>query len=281
MPASAIPAHRPELPRYQETAPSPALTRWVASYWTIRATGTLPVLNRVLPDGCVDVIVGLVDEPRAHVVGAMRTAVVVPLAGAVDLFGIRFRPGAALPFLDAPLSGLTDRRVPLDDLWGGVGATLACAISSATSTAERVALVERILLQRLPAWADDRRGDESLAAEAVRLMTEGRSAVRVNQLALALGVGERRLERAFHRSVGLTPKFLGRVLRFRRAVRAIERRCGGGVPIAWSGVAFDAGYADQSHLIREFRQLAGVTPVQLAGERSTVAFVQDDGMDVV
>lgn len=276
MSARPLPTATPAAARYLEGAPGPALARWVECYWSIRATGAPPVGNRVLPDGCADIIVDLTGEPGAFVVGAMRTAAVVPLAGTVELFGIRFRPGAALPFLDAPLSELTDSRVPLDALWGsGAAGTLADAIAS-TGPDGRVALVERALLRRLGGRPLEERGDERLAADAVRLMSGGRGGITVRRIALALGVGERRLERAFDRSVGVAPKFLSRVLRFRDAVRSIERRTGGAAPVAWSEVAYQAGYADQSHLIREFRALAGVTPVQLARERSSVAFVQDD-----
>jgi AraC-like DNA-binding protein len=84
-------------------------------------------------------------------------------------------------------------------------------------------------------------------------------------------VGERRLQRAFDRSVGLSPKVLGRVLRLRQAVRRLESA---GRPLSWAGVAAAAGYADQAHLIREFRALAGVTPAAYVRERRAVGFVQ-------
>ena len=90
----------------------------------------------------------------------------------------------------------------------------------------------------------------------------------------ALDAGGRRLERAFARAVGVSPKVLDRVLRLRRAIRALER----GTP-GWSAIACEAGYADQAHLIREFRSLAGITPARWAAERRAVGFVQygEDG----
>jgi len=86
-------------------------------------------------------------------------------------------------------------------------------------------------------------------------------------------VCERRLERAFGHAVGLGPKALTRVLRFRHALRAIGRV--GRAPAGWAAVAAAAGYADQSHLIREFKALAGVTPARYAAEHRAVGFVQD------
>ena len=75
-------------------------------------------------------------------------------------------------------------------------------------------------------------------------------------------LGERRLERAFRDRVGVSPKRLARILRFRSAYVALAR---GG---AQAAVAFDAGYADQAHLLRDFRELAGAPPSQVLGRVS-------------
>ena len=93
----------------------------------------------------------------------------------------------------------------------------------------------------------------------------------IADVARALGVGERRLERAFDEAVGLPPKQLARVLRFRAVVRRVDRD----PDVRWTDLAFDTGYADQPHLVREFRALAGVTPTQYAAERRRVGFLQD------
>jgi AraC-like DNA-binding protein len=265
-------AHAPDpaAPRYTEIAPSPALAPWVECYWSIRALDAPTVPNRVLPDGCVDLIVGIADLPRPVVVGTMRTAVLFPLAGRVDLFGVRFHPGGARPFLDLPLGELTDRRIPLDALWGP-GADRLVDACEPPGLGTRMARVEEVLRHRLRVRARAGDADQTLAARAVMLLRRARGGVSVRQTAAALGVGERRLERAFGHAVGLGPKSLARVLRFRHAVRRIES---GGPPGSWAAAAGVAGYADQSHMIREFKALAGVTPVQYAAERRAVGFVQ-------
>jgi AraC-like DNA-binding protein len=263
--------------RYTELTPSPALAPWVACFWSIRAADAVSLANRVLPDGCADVILGLDDDPQPVVVGAMRTAVVVPFAGRVDLFGVRFHPGGALPFLGVPLGELTDRRVSLDALWGRSAEGLAEALAT-DQLDVRVARAERALRDRLRHSKRDRERDAALVARAVELLRRARGGVGVREVAAALGVGERRLERSFDRVVGLSPKVLGRVMRLRHAVREIEQWRGEG-PARWTSVAFGAGYADQSHLIREFKSLAGVTPARFAEERRTVGFVQDSARE--
>ncbi len=260
------------LPRYTELAPSPSLAPWVECYWSIRAADAPAVLNRVVPDGCSDLIIGVANDPPPVVVGTMRTAMVIPASGRIDLFGIRFHPGAALPLLGTPLLELTDRRVALEEIWGPQASALA-AVGEATALAERVARAERLLARHLADWAHNQRADEAMVREAISLLRRARGGVGVAQVAAALGVGERRLERAFGRSVGLSPKALDKVLRFRRVLRALDLQRHGRDP-AWAAIAAGAGYADQSHFIRDFKSLAGLTPTRYVAERRDVGFVQ-------
>ena len=260
--------------RYTEISPGEELSPWIECYWSIRAEDSPPVPNRVLPDGCADVIVGVSNDRAPVVVGVMRKASLVPLSGGVDLFGVRFRSGRSLPFLGVPLGELTDRRVPLEEVWGVGAGAIADACAHADVRA-RVTSLEPLLLRRLRRHAWDIRGDQALVTRAVELLRRARGSVGVRDVAGALEVGERQLQRAFDRLVGIGPKALGRVLRFRHAVRVIQgenRRPRHG----WGGMANGAGFADQSHLIREFRSLAGITPAQYAAEVS-VGFVQYSG----
>ena len=230
----------------------------------IRAANAAAVLNRVLPDGCSDIILGVGNVPGPIAVGTMRTAAIHELSGHVDMLGVRFHPGCSLPFIGIPLSELTDQRVPLDELWGREALALG---------EPSVAPLECALIERLRRWMRDASADEPLAVRAIALLRYSRGGARIRDVAAALGVGERRLERAFDRSVGVSPKVFGRVMRLRRVVNRIAR-----APRAasWTSIALDAGYADQSHLIREFRALTGLTPERYAAERAGVGFVQYD-----
>ena len=212
----------PELPTYRELAPSPALAPWVECFWSIRASDAAGVVNRVVPDGCADLITGVGGDLEPIVVGTMRTAMLSRLTGPVDLFGVRFHPGAALALIDVPLGELTDRRVELEALWGTDAAALGEAFGPPDLT-ERAARAEQVLHRRLARWARRRRGDEAMVTEAVALLRRARGGAGVRDVAAALGVGERRLERAFDRSVGVSPKMLDRVMRFRRAIQLLAR----------------------------------------------------------
>jgi AraC-like DNA-binding protein len=141
-------------------------------------------------------------------------------------------------------------------------------------TDARVPLAEALLSQRLRRWLRDSPREELLARHAVALLRRSRGGATVRNVAAALGVGERRLQRAFDRTVGLGPKAFARVMRMRAVAGRIEAAVTTGRSIAWTSLAFDAGYADQSHMIREFAALAGVTPSGYAAERHRVGIVQ-------
>ena len=103
-----------------------------------------------------------------------------------------------------------------------------------------------------------------LAGAAVDLLERG-PLLRVEELARRLHVSPRTLERAFRSCIGLTPKHYLRILRLQRLLRRLEDPA----PLpGWAQLALAHGYADQSHLIRDFRALAHSTPERHRSERS-------------
>ena len=107
---------------YREHPPGPALAGVVECIWTIRSDAPIatPRLNRVLPDGCMDVIFDLGERPDSTpagiVVGTMRRPMESWVQGRVDMLGVRFLPGGAAPLLRLAAGELTDTVVGLDEV---------------------------------------------------------------------------------------------------------------------------------------------------------------------
>jgi AraC-like DNA-binding protein len=99
---------------------------------------------------------------------------------------------------------------------------------------------------------------------AVDLLRGHACGMRVTEVCDRLGLSNRHLIKQFRRTVGLAPKTYARIERLQAVIRA----CRGRTAVPWSRVAAQAGYADQSHLIREFRRLAGVTPSEFLARRT-------------
>jgi AraC-like DNA-binding protein len=220
--------------------------------------------ERLLPDGCVELILNSGDlfrehkeagrselQPSRFVAGQMTRPVLVSPTGPVRLLGIRFAPGGTLPFFPVSPGELTNRIAPLADVAGALDRELSGRFYDARGLPEKIAIVESLLLKQMN--AKEEKG-ASLQNAISEIVSSG-GQISVDRLANDLGISGRQLERRFLNEVGLGPKLLCRILRFQQVFRAVERE-----DKNWAGIAADCGYYDQAHLIRDFRQFAGQTP---------------------
>lgn len=271
--------------RYREHPPCSILAPYVECFWTHTTLGDARTHQRVLPDGCTDIIVRAdADGVRAAVVGTMRTAQMVVDAKRTLYVAVRFKAGGSAPFLGMPLAPLTDCEADLSDLWGEDAERIAEAAATALDAEGAARALEHALLTRMGrvgvgSGEDRARG---LLIAATSALSRAGSARSVAAIAAELGVAERTLERVFNERVGLGPKSFGRIARFRRLVDALAPTT---TPEAaapdWCGHAFAAGYYDQAHMIREFRALAGLAPTDYLRElcaraEADVGFVQSE-----
>jgi AraC-like DNA-binding protein len=202
--------------------------------------GGLTADGRPLPDAWIG---GLGDRPTIVGFGATY--------GSIDL---KLRPLGAYRLIGFPLSELTGACVPLADVFGHEGAELAQRLREHDDWDERFDAVQEFLLRRLNRTPPAAVPDPAVAWAWGRLCAS-HGTTRVEALATELGCSRRYLSDAFRRQVGLSPKTVGRLLRFQHVRERIQQS-----PACWGDVAYAAGYADQSHLNREFRDLAGTTP---------------------
>jgi AraC-like DNA-binding protein len=223
-----------------EIPPSPDLATYVDRYWWSDESVFAAV--RVLPDGCADIVVD--QSGRAFAIGTMTRPLMVEGRESAGFFGIRFRPGRAAAMFRAPLALITDARVPLSDLTKGFP-------SLGERAQERIGRIEDVLRSLLANARPDARVDA--AVEAI-IRSGGRASM--ESIATAAGVSRQHLARSFAHHVGVSPKTFARIMRFRRAL-ALARSG----QESWADVALELGYFDQSHLIAEFREFAGETPV--------------------
>ena len=236
---------------YSEGAANPALSRWVECVWSLEADK--PVRGYpVRPDGCIDILYS--PSGGLSVVGAMTVERRFDLVEHACTLGIRFRPAMAVSFLRVPASELTDRTVPLDTFWGRAARELESRLAEATSSEQRGRTLSSAV--RAPAQAPNS------VQRALEHVATSHGDIDLDWVARQAGMSERQFRRRCLDESGLAPKQLCRVLRFRRAC-ALSRR---GLP--WGLVAAEAGYFDQAHLIRDFREFTGDTPVSVFSNTS-------------
>lgn len=211
---------------YTEKRPALALQPWVNAIWATSGNGAM----HILPDGCADVIFDL-DSDTVSVVGTMTRSIVVDASH--DYLGIRFRPGRLANLLGVPLDEVTDRRVTLRDLNRRID------LRPTTVEHDLARLVGDV----------DRRVDA-----AIHIISRTAGTCDIERVARSVNVTRQHLARLFAHHVGVSPKMFARVMRFRRAMRL-------GATKPWADVAADLGYSDQSHLIADFREFSGSSPV--------------------
>jgi AraC-like DNA-binding protein len=240
------------VPVQQRYAEWPARRSPRSSVTCLWASRPSEVAGLVLPDACIDVIW---DGTSIFVAGPDTGPVPVPPSPGQCFAGLRFWPGKAPAFLGVPASELLDSRISLGDLWGdAAAASLADRLAAAPSPEHAAGLLDEAIADRV-AMAPD---SDPIVDHLVAVFRKQPDAGGVVQLASQmLSVGERRLHRHCIAAVGYGPKMLERVLRFQRARRLARNTR------SLATVAALAGYADQAHLTREARRLAGRTPSDL------------------
>ncbi|QXJ25457.1 helix-turn-helix domain-containing protein [Actinomadura graeca] len=219
--------------------PAPRRSGLVCSWTAALPPDAAPFVQRVLPDGCVDLIwsdagILLAGPDTGPMPAAMRPGDAV--------VAVRFAPGLAPPVLGVPADAVRDGRLPLREVWGADADRLAAEVAAAVPDARPGVLVAGVTARAARAAPSD---------PLVPAVVSGLARSSVRAVSDALGLGERQLRRRSLAAFGYGPKTLQRVLRFQRALRLARA----GRPLA--DVALAAGYADQAHLAHEVRDLAG------------------------
>jgi AraC-like DNA-binding protein len=203
----------------------------------------------------------------AAVIGAMSVVGEPRAADRADMLGVYFRAGQAGTFLRAPGSVLTDRIVALEDLWAASGPSLTLELAEADELA-RIDILERALLRQL--GREPRRTTTVDVVGLTRWVAAENGRLTVERMSDAAGVSRQALARTFRDAVGVTPKVYCMLARFQAGLAYAG--CGSGVD--WARAAADLGYADQSHLIAEFRRFSSLTPQSLALGRWFHPFIE-------
>lgn len=232
-----------------------------------------------LPSAGVTLILGLGDRIRvssttgsgvftSFLAGLHEIPVDTEHDGTLSCLQIDLTPLGAYRLLGMPMSDLTDTVVGVELLrqpgWRDLGEQLA----DASTWTDRFRLAERTL----GGWWEEGPTEDPEVAWAWRALSRSHGAVPVSRLAAEVGWSRRHFANRFKHQVGLTPKSTGQLLRFSRALSLLT---GPGLlmpgatppePVSISEVAAETGYADHSHLVREFRRLTGLPPSTLLSQ---------------
>jgi len=255
---------------YLQQTPSAALIPWVRSLWYCRAPGAAYGRERVLPNGCLQIVLNLCGDaltdcgedgkiterlPSAIIAGARARFEVIDTSDLEELAGIVIRPGGFARLFRERADLLFEQSIALDRIWREP--RLADALREASTPAGKLQILESLLVGLL---REGMRRSE-LVDHAIYLFR--RRSMSVAACASSIGVSERRLSQVFREEVGLGPKTWCRIHRFQAATRALHA----GVDMPWAELALRCGYYDQSHFANDFRAFSGIDPTTYSANR--------------
>lgn len=244
--------------RYLAAAP---LTESVEHWWSVRYHLPDGAHREVetLPHPSVHVVV---ERGEAAVFGVVRRRFTRVLSGHGAVFGAKFLPGAFYALLEAPLSSLVDRVVPLVDIIGERSADYLGGIERLPTDEERVAFAHTFFCELLPPPSDLQRE----VARIVSLAATDRSIFSVESLCDRVGTSVRSLQRSFRKLVGVSPKWVIQRYRLHEALAALDAD-----EESLSDLALLLGYADLAHFSRDFKALVGCSPSRYLARRASRA----------
>jgi AraC-like DNA-binding protein len=247
--------------------PGPPLCQHIERLWYSAGAVNVPGFESVLPTGTVQLVIRLHQEPirrfeentfrridfeHAVVSGAHSRPFVKATYRRSSVIGVHFRPAGAALFFAEPLGRLSNSHLAAEDFWGRQIRELREQLLEATSPRAMFDLLEAALTRRIVQPSQH----QQIIRQAVNRFVAEPTSNTVRQVADASGYSPKRFIKLFQNYVGLTPKVFRRVLRF----QTVLERVGKHAAVNWAKLAVDCGYFDQSHLIRDFREFAGIRP---------------------
>lgn len=242
-------------------APSPLLAPYVRHYWLLKAVGDGDSLARTVPTGMTNLMFHRgnrmfsvqegVYHSRAFVNGHDRTFADLRYEGQVNMISVVFHPAGLRAFFPLPVDRLAGLRLTAGDLEDREFARLEQSLASTESDDACILLIEQFLLKRLTQLAAH---NLKRIEASIRLINTG--SADVTSLADTACLSTKQFNRVFAEYVGSNPKEFMRTIRFQRALHLLANR----PQTPLTALAYECGYYDQAHMIKEFKALSGYTP---------------------
>ncbi|MEZ5072348.1 MAG: helix-turn-helix domain-containing protein [Bacteroidales bacterium] len=254
---------------YRIARPSPLLSEYVKQYWAMESC--LPAnrshIQRIVPTGMSDLTFYLGDRPvslddrkplagSAVLTGQQGDFFDIRVSGSMDLFSILFLPQGLPVFFDVPSSELYNQTVTLSDVCRQDAGEIEALLREARTFEERIRRVEAYLVKRL---RNNRSRDHfGRIRHSIGLINRSRGLIGIDELAGEACLGRKQFERIFSRYVGASPRQFLKTVRFQSSIDLKARDPGANL----TDITYRCGYYDQSHMVNDFRKLAGMSPTQ-------------------
>jgi AraC-like DNA-binding protein len=269
---------------YKQYDPPETLRSFIKCFWSLEAPAqSIVEKQRIVPDGCMEMIFHYGDlykqfledgssitQPRCFVFGQITFPLEIMPTGVSGIIAARFQPDGFIPFSSYPVQQMENKGVPLAILFGDEASMLETNVLNATSNDKRIHFITEFLLARLQ--TSEATGRITKASIATLLQSNGQ--INVDELAGHLQINRRQLERKFSSAIGLSPKQLSKVIRLQATLKAMQQK----QYTSLTSLAYENGYYDQAHFIKDFKEFTGISPRQFYAEnlKLSALFTSED-----
>lgn len=251
--------------RFQYIKPTGLLALYIRHYWVLEADDFEgEICERVIPTGNVEWMFHYrktfvvkneapVYQPQSMVSGINSNFFDVATRGESGVIAVTFYPHGAANFLRFPLSEIENSSINLEDIFNTTGKETEEQICLARSQEERIAIIEKFLLR---CFNPVKNNDLLLIKKGVELINQCKGQINVSELSQKLFLTNKSLERKFYALLGKTPKQFIRIVRFQGVILNLSKP--GDKYL--TQMAYENGYFDQAHFVKDFKSLSGYTP---------------------
>lgn len=257
---------------YKNYIPNPKLSNYIKCYWSLENSDTSNISKeKIFPDGCMELIFHFGDlfkkhkqnnfseiQPKSFIHGQLKEYIEIEPTGKTGIFSARFYPTGLKPFVDFDISEIAGQNINIYDIWKNDGKILENKILNSKNDEQRINILEFFLLEKLFKFQENNK----IVDLCVNTIIKSNGNVTIDKLAYDLNIGKRHLERRFISSVGLSPKMLSRIIRFQNILNMIEHKQFSSLTM----IAYEGGFYDQAHFIRDFKEFTGLNPKQYFSE---------------
>jgi AraC-like DNA-binding protein len=253
-------------------SPSEQLQSFIKCYWISECRYADYITDVFFPDGSIEIVfhVGLdfyrnnEKESSAKVLGQITRPLIMKARGEGRSFGIWFLPHAFHSFTKIPVNSLNDRAIPLDNLFSNTFIDFVNFCIFENRVEDLITCVNSYFISLLNISVNPVR--DKIAAYATHYILRKKAEADLDKLVGECNISNRYLQKIFLEKIGYSPKYFIKMVRFQHALKLLsgDRRS------SLTSCAYKAGYFDQAHFIRDFKQFTGFTPSQFSISKSPI-----------
>lgn len=244
--------------------PSPALTPYIRYYWLLKVNTISQISETSIPVGCINLIFHRGSrmfsetsnelQPQSFVGGLSTGFTELTSTGNVDMIVVVFQPFGARAFFNIPMSEFFNNCISIDDIGNNSLKELANQIEYIPDSLSSIKLIEEYFIQQLSSFDNYNHKRMKAAIQIINSTPQ----IDITSLSEAACLSYKQFTRIFTEYIGARPKEFTRIIRFQRALYILQNN----PKISLTHLAFECGYFDQPHLIKEFKIFSGCTPTQ-------------------